>query len=388
MRIAISTASLLGVTKQGEGVYLDQLLTGLQRIDPDNQYFIFMPKQHRAIFQIAAPNFHVIEISNVTSNPFLNVLWYLTAYPLLLAKYHIDVVHLPEIRRIPAVKVCAMVLTVADLVNFRIAGRAGRFRLIYNWLLCRFLLSSADVICVHAENTKRDLQEIWKVGSEKIRVIPHGIAPCFRPRERTEYSGFVSQYDIPDSAIVCVSRLEHPLKNHITLLRAFARLKERGLPHTLLLVGKPGKGHATIEREIERLGIKDNVRLFGYVPEEDLPYFYNVSQLSVFPSLYEGFGYPVLESFASGVPLVASRSSSIVEVAGDAALLFEPHDEVELAEKMWMVLNDMELRNTLIQAGFKRAARFSVEEEARRTLELYQSLGGTEGKAAVEISKQ
>ena len=373
MRLGISTASFLSVAKQGEGVYLEQLLTGLQKIDSANQYFVFMPAQHQSIFQTAASNVHVIEISNLVRYPILSVLWYLFVYPFLLAKYRIDVVHLPEIRRIPLFKVCPTVLTVADLTNFRIRGKAGTLRLVYNSLLCRFLLSSADAICVHAENTKRDLQDIWRVSPDRISVIPHGIDSRFRTRQWNQISMFRAKYSIDDPAIVCVSRLEHPLKNHTVLLRAFARLKERGLQHCLLLVGQRAKGHEIVEREIRQLGLTKAVRIFGFVPEEDLPYFYNVAQLSVFPSLYEGFGYPVLESFASGVPLVASRSSSITEVAGNAALLFQPQDDAELAEKMWTVLQDVALQKTLIQSGFERVAQFSVEEEARRTLELYQS---------------
>src|SRR3989338_5452611 len=131
MRLGISTASFLSVAKQGEGVYLDQLLTGLQNISSANQSCVFMPAQHQSIFQTAASNVHVIEISNLVRYPILSVLWYLFVYPFLLAKYRIDVVHLPEIRRIPLFKVCPTVLTVADLTNFRIRGKAGTLRLVY-----------------------------------------------------------------------------------------------------------------------------------------------------------------------------------------------------------------------------------------------------------------
>lgn len=377
MRIAIATTSLIGITKQGEGVYLEQLLTGLQARDAHNEYYIFMPRKHRPLFPIWAKNFRVIEISDTYVKPFPSVFWYLFIYPFHLARHKIELVHLPEIRRIPILKICRTVLTVADLTNFRVKGRIGGFRLAYNWFVCRVLLRQADLICVHAENTKRDLETIWSIDPEKIKVIPHGIPSHFQPRDRSESFQRLKKYGVRTPCIVCVSRLEHPLKNHAVLLNAFAILKRKELPHMLILVGKRGKGYEKIEEEIKRLELEEDVRCVGFVPDEDLPYFYNIAEVSVFPSLYEGFGYPVLESFASGVPLIVSRSSSLVEVGGNACLFFEPHNAEELAEKILLVLREEKMRQQLIQAGFQRAAQYTLDEEINRTLYLYELLGNS-----------
>ncbi|MBI1922658.1 glycosyltransferase family 4 protein [Candidatus Poribacteria bacterium] len=375
MRIGLSTSSVIGTQIGGLGVYIRNLLLALQRVDHDNEYIIFMPHHHRGLFPVESPNFHIVDSTNFSNQPFPNVLWHLFVLPLLIRQYRIDVLHLPEVRRIPAFHACPMLLTVHDLVNFRVKGRVTGLRLLYRWFYSRALMSIPDRLMTPSESTRHDLAEILGYDSATIPVIPYGIYPQFRPYPRDESLAALAEYKVPARSILCVSRLEHPQKNHVTLLRAFAKLKlTRGLPHKLIFVGPNWNGHEVVDQEIDRLGLAEDVILYGYVPHELVPHFYNVAEVCVYPTLYEGFGLPALEALACGVPLITSRVSSLPEVVGDAGILFDPYRPDDLAEALARLIDDENLRTLYVQKGLARAAQFSWDRAALRTIELYSQL--------------
>lgn len=169
-----------------------------------------------------------------------------------------------------------------------------------------------------------------------------------------------------------------PRKNLPTLLQAFAYLRQRKAidpAWRLVLAGTRGWREDSIFRTIKSLKLEDAVCLPGFIAEPDLPDVYRGAALFVFPSLYEGFGLPVVEAMGSGVPVITSNTSSLPEVAGDAALLIDPHDVDSLAEAMQQLLHDEDLRAHLREKGFKKVQKFSWEVAARRTLELYVDIG-------------
>jgi glycosyltransferase involved in cell wall biosynthesis len=192
-----------------------------------------------------------------------------------------------------------------------------------------------------------------------------------------------SKYGLPERFILNVGALE-PGKNQATLVRAFHRLRGQGpstssgqgLEQGLVIAGPPAWRYERLLRLVDGLGLAGQVRFLGYVPAEDLVALYNLADLFVFPSLYEGFGLPPLEAMACGLPVVASTAPALREVLDDAALLVHPQDVVALAEAMAAALGDEALRSRLREAGLRRAAQFSWERTARETAVVYREAVG------------
>jgi len=236
----------------------------------------------------------------------------------------------------------------------------------------------ADAIIVPSEAAREDVVRSLKVNRGRIIVIPWGCEERFRPSGDPESIERVKRkYDLPPRYILFLGILQ-PRKNLTTLLEAFSLLlaEQPGLDLTLVLAGGWGWRSEELFKTVETLDLRDRVLFPGFVEDDDLPDLYRGALLFVYPSLSEGFGLPILEAMASGIPVIASNTSSMPEVAGDAAILVDPRDPEALASAMALVLTDEGLRETLRRKGLARARRFSWEAVARKTLEVYASLGG------------
>jgi glycosyltransferase involved in cell wall biosynthesis len=192
---------------------------------------------------------------------------------------------------------------------------------------------------------------------------------------------FREERQLPDRFILFVGTLE-PRKNVANLIQAYAQLPPDRPP--LMLIGGKGWLYDEIYERIEALNLSDEIHFVGYVPLDDLPWWYNAAELFVYPSLYEGFGLPPLEAMACGTPVITSSSSSLPEVVGQAGVLVDPNDSQMLAEAMQHVLVDTDARTRMKAAGVERAKGFSWEQTARHTLGSYrQALMPVEGKQGV-----
>jgi glycosyltransferase involved in cell wall biosynthesis len=163
-------------------------------------------------------------------------------------------------------------------------------------------------------------------------------------------------------------------KNLPRLVEAFGQLKREGIDGSLVLVGKPDWRSVELFNTVRNLNLESEVRFLGYVPGEDLPYLYNAASVFVFPSIFEGFGLPVLESMACGTPTITSCGSSLEEIAGDAALLVDPFSVASIRDAMRRLFCDPDLRHRLRESGLARAAQFSYKEAARQTILAYESI--------------
>ena len=201
--------------------------------------------------------------------------------------------------------------------------------------------------------------------------------PTFAPASAAEIARVRARYSPARPYLLMVGTLE-PRKNHATALRALARLKAWGLPHRLVIAGGSGWLFEPIRRQVADLGLEGDVTFAGYVPAADLPPLYSGAGCVLAPSLYEGFGFPVLEAMASGAPVVCSAVSSLPEVAGDAALLVAPLDDGALAAATHLVLTQPALAEVLREKGRRQAARFRWETCAAETLEVYRLAAGGE----------
>ena len=226
---------------------------------------------------------------------------------------------------------------------------------------------------------QHDVQHYLHISKDRVVVIPEGCEPRFRPLAEPEQLYRVRvKYGLPPLYMLCLGTLE-PRKNITTLLHAFARLRQilHGEPALHLVVaGARGWREQTIFQTIKSLALEQVVCLPGFINDEDLPALYGGALLFVFPSLYEGFGLPVLEAMSCGVPVVTSNTSAMPEVAGDAALLVDPYDVKGMATAIAAIVHDASLRDNLRQKGLARAQQFSWEMTARQTLDLYLALGG------------
>ena len=240
---------------------------------------------------------------------------------------------------------------------------------------CRSAVSRADLIITVSNYIKGEVIEHLKVPPEKIITVPHGIEPRFTPDcPEKDRDLLAVRYGLSSPYLLSVATRE-PKKNLPRLLRAYRLLAERlSSPPRLVLVGKRGWETRDLRDEIGGEGSGNHVVSLGYVPYEDLPRLYRHAELFLFPSLYEGFGMPLLEAMASGCPVLAARAAAIPEVAGDSAVLVDPYDPEAMATEMEDLITDEERRNDLSERGIHRAGAFTWEETARRTLAAYKKI--------------
>jgi glycosyltransferase involved in cell wall biosynthesis len=202
-------------------------------------------------------------------------------------------------------------------------------------------------------------------------VIQLGVNPRFRPASLEACAAVRSQFHLPDHFILSVGTLE-PRKNYATLLHTLFRLQKKGSHLKLVLAGKKGWLFQNFFQQLHQLGLQDRVLLLDFVPEEDLPALYSAADLFVFPSLYEGFGLPVLEAMACGTPVVCSNAASLPEVCGKAAWLVDPMDVEGWADAIETILADRARGQEMRGLGFQQAKRFTWEKAAEETLKIYR----------------
>jgi glycosyltransferase involved in cell wall biosynthesis len=304
----------------------------------------------------------------------------------------VDLFHATE-HLLPRFSSVRTVFTLHDLIFlFHPETHKPLNRWFLTLMMPRFL-RAADAVIAVSECTKRDAIRFYGIPEEKITVIYEGVNPRFRPASPEAIAAVRARYNLPEHFILYVGTIE-PRKNLTALLEAFHHLLATCslrpapcdlrpatcslLPATcdlrLVIVGKKGWLYEGFFRRLRELGLEDRVIFTGYVPDEDLPAIYSAADLFVFPSLYEGFGLPVLEAMACGTPVVCSNTSSLPEVAGDAALLVDPTDVRALTGAMERALRDEGKWREMRERGLQQAARFSWDEAAAMSLKVYQDV--------------
>lgn len=278
---------------------------------------------------------------------------------------------LPPLQDVPTV------LTVHDLIFHLFPQYHKPLNYWYLRWTMPLYVRRADAVIAVSEATRQDLCRHYRVPSEKVRVIYEAAAPHFRPAPSEAVVQVRRRYHLPARFALTVGTIE-PRKNLPRLFQALAQLRgaER-IP--LVVVGSKGWLYEETFRTVARLELEDQVSFLGYAPEEDLPALYTAADLFVLPSLYEGFGLPVLEAMSCGAPVACSRAASLQEVAGDAARYFDPYNPEAMAEAIWTLWRDADQRAHLRERGLKRAAAFSWKRAASETLALYDTLLANNG---------
>ncbi|HEV8540370.1 MAG TPA: glycosyltransferase family 1 protein [Nitrospiraceae bacterium] len=225
-----------------------------------------------------------------------------------------------------------------------------------------------------SDYSARDIEALYGLPSDRIAVIPNGVSEDFRPMTAAEGPALFRRLGIQGDPFILFVGGADPRKNHRTFLAACARRLKQLSTYRLVLVGDPMHRFGDLKQSARRYGLSDRVVCTGRLPITDLKMLYSHADLFVFPSIYEGFGMPVLEAMACGAPVITSNRTALPEVAGDAAILVNPEDADELADAIVRVLRDQTLRTELRARGFDRAKQFTWERAARRTLALYREL--------------
>jgi glycosyltransferase involved in cell wall biosynthesis len=236
----------------------------------------------------------------------------------------------------------------------------------------------ADHVIAVSEATRQDLIELYQTPPEKITTLHHGVTAQFKPVEESNYLSTVrDKYGLDERPFILSVGTIQPRKNYKRLVQAFAQIDKS---FSLVIIGSKGWYYDEIFAEVAKHGLEKRVCFPGFVADADLPALYSAASLFVYPSLYEGFGLPVLEAMACGTPVIASNQSSLPEVVGEAGLLVDPYDVAALATAMSQVLSDTNLQKQLAKAGQEQAKKFTWEGMATKLLELYQQiLGGKKG---------
>ncbi|HEU0138330.1 MAG TPA: glycosyltransferase family 1 protein [Bryobacteraceae bacterium] len=355
LRIGVNALYLIPGGVGGTEIYLRSILAAMAGIDSENEYFLFTNRETGADLVPAAPNFHSCpQAVSARSRP-ARILWEQTALPLALVKTRIDVLFNPGFTA-PLLCPCPMVTVFHDMQHKRHPEYFRWFDLpFWRMLLLQAAVESHTLIAV-SEATRNDILKYYRLPEKKIRVIPHGVDPLlFHIGERT------------GNFILCISTL-HPHKNLERLIRAFARFHHAYPEFRLVLAGLRGFHAEEIERLIKSLDLGAAVEITGWIPREQLRDLFRRAWAFVYPSTFEGFGMPVLEALAAGVPSACSDIEPLTSISGEAALHFDPGDENSIANALAILAGDAEVRERLIAAGPLRARQFSWETTARETL--------------------
>jgi glycosyltransferase involved in cell wall biosynthesis len=378
VRIAIDATSV-PPQRLGAGTYIYNLVQALAQVESDDRYYIFAkPETFAGCPELAegqrGSRFRLVPVRLPWR--LARMAWEQAVLPWHLRRLGVDVLHSPHYTTTAVGGGWRRVVTFHDVTFFLLPERYPALRRAYFRAASRAGARLCDMAIAVSNTVRADLEQHLQMPPERVRAVPLAAAPSYRHVDDPATLAAVrAKYGLPDRFILNVGALE-PGKNQATLVRAFHRLKGQNLSHGLVIAGPPAWRYERLLRLVDKLGLTDQVRFLDYVPAEDLVVLYNLADLFVFPSLYEGFGLPPLEAMACGLPVVASTAPALREVLDGAALLVHPLDVTALAEAMAAALGDEPLRNHLREAGLQRAALFSWERTARETAAVYREAAG------------
>jgi glycosyltransferase involved in cell wall biosynthesis len=371
MKIGLITSAIDG-NRAGIAMYIYNLVSNLTVIDKANEYtLVHHYKTQDDIYQanreLIIPYPKIPLQKTIGENLFL---------PLKLRKYDFDIVHELSQKSSFVVNLSAKrILTIHDLTPLLFPQTHSKFVVFLHRYLLPRASKNADKIIAASVNTKRDIIKHLKVPEDKIEVIYYGRDERFIVLSEKEVEEARAKYDLPQRYILSVCTLE-PRKNMPTLIKAYHKLRGKGIEHKLVVVGAKGWKYSRIFQTVRELGLENDITFLGYVSNQDLPGIYNLADLFVFPSLYEGFGLPPLEAMACGCPVITSNTSSLPEVVGDAAIMTDPYNVDEIANAMYEVLTNQALRKEMLEKGLNRAKTFSWDKAARETMKVYNETCG------------
>lgn len=355
-----------GYRRAGIHQYIAQVLRHLPQTT-DMEYRVFTRWAEAAELP---PNMSLVHSRWPTERRLVRILWEQLAWPLLAQRQRIDLLHSMAFVT-PLVAPCPTVVTVYDLSFIHFPERFPGWQRRYLTAQTRRSVNQAQQVIAISEASRQDIHRVFNIPLHKITAVQPGVDPIYRPLATADIHAFRQQANLPPRFILHVGTLQ-PRKNIPVLLEALARLGRPDLH--LVLVGGKGWLYDDIFRQVTRLGLEKQLYFPGYVEDEQLPLWYNAAELLVLPSVYEGFGLPILEAMACGTPVVAAATSSLPEAGGEAARYFAPDDVAELADQLATVLDQPQVAAEMRERGLQQAARFSWARAGMETAAVYQQV--------------
>lgn len=365
MKVAIDVHSL-GTQAGGNETFCRQLLEGLAQDGSPNAYTLFYTRPD-ALFRVKLDRRFTSQ--QIPVNPIRRIC---LSLPRALRALRPDVFHCQYI--LPPGVSSKSVVTIHDLAHEHYPGFFTRLEGLRMRTLVPWSARRADHIITVSEYSARDIETLYGIDRSRITVAYQAAPPRFRPRDRQPCRAHLERaYGLRSPFLLYVGRVQ-ARKNLIRVVEAFAGLFKDYADLKLVIAGKPDLQYERLIARVRELGLQEEVIFPGYVPEEDLPLFYNAAEIFVFPSIFEGFGLPIMESMASGVPTITSAGSCLTEIAGDGALLVDPLSVDSIAGAIRRILDNQDVRSQLIERGLRRSALFSTQSFAGKVLDVYRAL--------------
>lgn len=351
----------------GIGTYIKNLVDKISESKSCQCIFIASPVQYSSLKNILTGDF-VLDNSKKYS------LRELFSVSKKINNLSVDLFHSPHYT-LPYFVRRKCVTTIHDLIHLRMNKNFSILQKQYAGTMLRHACRRSDALITISEYTKRDILKSFDVDEQKIFPIHLGVHPSFSVhQEDSQKEQFRARYNIRKPFILYTGSLK-PHKNVQLLIKSFHTLRKTQ-DLELVLTGEDPNHYPELMRMISTLGIESHCRSLGMISRSDLVTAYQSAELVVLPSLYEGFGFSMVEAMAAGTPAVGANVTSIPEIVGDAGLLFDPHDQDDLTEKISMILSDKRMRESLVAKGKERVQQFTWEECARKTIEVYRTVMG------------
>lgn len=371
----------IGISKQTDGIgrYSLALLQALSQIDNKNKYTILVQnslKQTHPVFTLRSkPNFSLIKMNIPSVGPKKQI-----GFPLILKSKHIhcDLLHSLN-SELPIFYNGKSVVTIHDLKYIKyphFLRDLSKLKSKYLKYVIRKSCQKATRVIADSESTKKDIINLFRIPEKKIKVIY--LATDFRTfsfANKRSNKEILKQYSIKKPYFLYIG-VKRPHKNLEGLIESFVEFKQKydKWDTKLVIAGKKYSNYKDYLIKAKQLNIDNEIFFLGFVPDENLKALYSEAEIFLLVSFYEGFGMPILEAMECGTSVITSNISSMSEVAGDAALLIDPYNPQEIAEKMNNIVSNKDLRRKLIEKGFKRVKEFSWKKTARRTLGVYEEI--------------
>ncbi|MEX2013226.1 MAG: glycosyltransferase family 1 protein, partial [Candidatus Levyibacteriota bacterium] len=345
----------------GSGEVSFEILKKLYDLDKKNSYRIYLPAEKSEDLPKERDNWSYINVKN-------QKIWTATALSkkLFEDRRKLDVFFSPT-HYLPLYVSCPSAVAILDLSYIHFPGLFKKKDLYQLKLWGKYSVKKASKIITISEASKNDIIKYYKVSSSKVAVVYPGI----KEMDRKTKTNIRSKYQVEGDFILFVGTLQ-PRKNVSKLIESLSEMEDKDIK--LVVVGKRGWMFEDILKAPGKYGVSDRVKFLENVSDQDLPSFYSEAKCFVLPSLYEGFGLPVLEAMQNGCPVIASKVSSLPEAGGDAALYINPQDSSDIAQKIDKVLKDDKLAADMVRKGFEQVKKFSWEKSATKTLQVLESL--------------
>ena len=363
----------------GIGRYVRELTAALAALDAANDYRLFVSGAAKGALP-AAPAANLAWRPTAISPRWLARIWQRARLPLPVELFtgNVDLYHATDFVLPHTWGSTRTLLTVHDLSFVRVPEAASPPLKAYLDAVVPRSVARADHILADSAATKDDLIELYETPARKITVLYSGVDQRFRRvGDRRALEAVRAKYGLAGGPYILSVGTVQPRKNYSRVIAALADVRASGLDLRYAIAGGKGWLEDEMQRTIAATGMDDCVHILGYVDDEDLPALYSGSRMLLMPSLYEGFGLPLLEAMACGAPVITSNVSSLPEVAGDAAILIDPTDSAALRDAIIAVETEPNMREQLVEKGYRQAKRFTWRRSATQLLSVYRGLLAT-----------